>query len=341
MKVFHFHFGKDGGAERFFTHLVGGLAERGVEQTAVIRPKRLWKPSIAPHASIIESHFRDLSIDKVLLPIRMKRRVAREKPDAVLAWMPKGAKLMPGDPNTHKIARLGDYPLRLKYFDRIDTLVCNAPGIAERVRDLGWTRNVEVITNFTPVERVTPVDRAAYGAGPDDFVVSTMGRFVPRKGFAVLIDAAAMTPSMHLWIMGDGELADDLKAQARERGVEDRVRFLGWQADTRPFVAASDAFAMASSHEPLGNVALEAWAQGKPVVSTRSEGPSWFMTDGADALMVEIGDAEGFASAFQRLQQEEGVAERIAAGGVATLADRFSKDAICDQYIELFGKKPG
>ncbi len=340
MKVFHFHFGKDGGAERFFTHLVGALAERGVEQTAVIRPKRLWKPAIAPHATIIESHFRDLSIDKLLLPVRMRRRVAREKPDAVLAWMPKGAKLMPANPNVHKIARLGDYPLRLKYFDRIDTLVCNTPGIAERVRELGWTRRVEVITNFTREERVAPVDRAAYGAGPDDFVVTSMGRFVPRKGFGVLIDAAALNPAMHLWIMGDGELADDLKAQAEARGVADRVRFLGWQADTRPFLAASDAFAMASSHEPLGNVVLEAWAQGKPVVSTRCEGPSWFMSDGVDGLMVDIGDAEGFAEAFRRLQQEPGLASSMALGGQRTLAERFSKTAICDQYIQLFKEKP-
>ncbi|RLQ88305.1 glycosyltransferase [Notoacmeibacter ruber] len=340
MKVFHFHFGKDGGAERFFTHLVAALGERGVEQTAVIRPKRLWRPAIAPYATIIESHFRDLSTDRLLLPLRMKRRVSKERPDAVLAWMPKGAKLMPADPKTHKIARLGDYPLRLKHFDRLDTLVCNTPGIAERVRELGWTRNVEVITNFTNEERVAPVDRAAYGAGPDDFVVSTMGRFVPRKGFDVLIDAAALNPSIHLWIMGDGELAEALAEQAKERGVENRVKFLGWQSDIRPFVAASDAFAMASNHEPLGNVVLEAWAQGKPVVSTRCEGPSWFMEDGADGLMVDIGDAEGFAKAFARLKEEDGLAERLAAGGMATLKSRFSKQAICDQYIRLFKEKP-
>ena len=48
MRVMHFHFGKDGGAERFFVHLLNGLAERGVEQRIVIRPGRNWKQKIDP-----------------------------------------------------------------------------------------------------------------------------------------------------------------------------------------------------------------------------------------------------------------------------------------------------
>ena len=340
MKVFHYHFGKDGGAERFFTHLVAGLGRHGIEQTAVIRPDRAWRPLVSDHATIIESHFRNLSPDRLLLPWRIKRRVARERPDAMLAWMPKGAKLMPAWPGAHKIARLGDYPLRLKYFDHIDTLVCNTPGIADHVRNIGWTRRVEVITNFTREGRVEPVDRSRYGVGPDDFLITTMGRFVPRKGFATLIDAVASDPSFHLWIMGDGELRDELTDQANTLGVAERVRFLGWQQDTRPFVAAGDVFAAASSHEPLGNIILEAWAQGKPVVSTRSEGPSWFMSDEKDGLMVPIGDSEAFVAAFQRLKADAGLRDRIAAGGMETLASRFSEDAICRQYLDLFADKP-
>lgn len=60
MKVMHFHFGKDGGAERFFVHLVNGLARRGVEQTVVIRPGRGWRSQIENAATIIESNFRNL-----------------------------------------------------------------------------------------------------------------------------------------------------------------------------------------------------------------------------------------------------------------------------------------
>ena len=44
MKIFHFHFGKEGGAERFFVNLINSFAERGVEQVAFIRPDRTLAP---------------------------------------------------------------------------------------------------------------------------------------------------------------------------------------------------------------------------------------------------------------------------------------------------------
>jgi hypothetical protein len=42
-RVLHMHFGKDGGAERFFVSLAQALAERGVEQRFVVRPNRSWR----------------------------------------------------------------------------------------------------------------------------------------------------------------------------------------------------------------------------------------------------------------------------------------------------------
>ena len=86
MKVMHYHFGKDGGAERFFVHLVNALARRGVEQTAVIRPNRLWRKDVEPHARLIESNFRNLSPDRILLPLKVKHLARRERPDALFSW---------------------------------------------------------------------------------------------------------------------------------------------------------------------------------------------------------------------------------------------------------------
>ncbi len=57
----HFHFGKDGGAERFYVHLVNALEELEVEQISVIRPQRTWRRSVENATEIIESHFRNFS----------------------------------------------------------------------------------------------------------------------------------------------------------------------------------------------------------------------------------------------------------------------------------------
>jgi glycosyltransferase involved in cell wall biosynthesis len=339
IRVLHLHFGKDGGAEVFFVHLLNALAERGVEQTIVIRPDRQWKKNLPASVNVIESHFRTFSIDRIMLPLRVAALVRRWQPDSILGWMPKGAKLMPAHTPVLRLARLGDYPVSFKRFENIDVLVCNTPGIARHVRDMGWTRGVEVISNFTSLERAEPVSRSVLDTPEDAFVISSMGRFVPRKGFDVLIRATALLTGAYLWILGSGEQEGNLRALSDQLGVSDRVRFAGWQADPRPFIAASDCFAMASSHEPLGNVILEAWAQKVPVVSTRSEGPTWFMQDGVDGLLVPIDDHQAFADAISRIRDEKGLAEKLVEGSERTLENRFSRDAVVDAYVSLLGSR--
>lgn len=339
MKVTHFHFGTDGGAERFYVNLVNALAKRKVEQISIIRPNRGWRKQIENSTQIIESHFRNFSIDKILLPLRVKKIAKEWQPDAMMAWMPRGAKLMPNYSKAMRLARLGDYPANLKHFGNIDVLVCNTPGIADCVKQLGWTKGVEVISNFTNTKPAKPINRAKYDTPKNAFVIVSMGRFVKIKGFDVLISALADTKDAYLWILGDGVEEENLKAQAEALGIENRIRWMGWQKDPAPFLAVSNVFAMPSSHEPLGNVVLEAWAQKVPVVSTKSQGPMWFMEDSTNGLMVDIGDAKGFANAFTKIKKSKTLAKKIVKGGTKTLNDRFSEEAICNQYLELFSRK--
>lgn len=340
MKVMHYHLGKDGGAERFFVHLVNGLARRGVEQTAVIRPDRLWRKNIDSVCDIVESNFRNFSPDRLLLPLKVMRMAKTQKPNALMSWATRPSRLMPNYKGCIKLSRLGDYPTKLDYFANTDILVCNTPGIAEHVKAIGWTRGVEVVSNFTNTQKVAPISRASLNVPPDAKVVMSMGRFVKRKRFHLLIDAVAALPDVHLWIAGDGEERESLEAQVDALGMRDRMRFLGWQDDTRPYVSASDIFVMPSSHEPLGNVILEAWAQEKPVISSKSEGPMWFMKDGRDGLLVEIDDVDGYTKAMSRLIGDAALAKSIAAGGHATLMAQFSEDAVVSSYMELFTRKP-
>jgi glycosyltransferase involved in cell wall biosynthesis len=341
MKVFHFHFGKEGGAERFFVSLVNAFQERGVEQTLFIRPDRLWRPEIDSRVEVHERVWRRISLSRYFLEAKLRRLIAEQKPDALMAWMPRGARFTPDWPHCIKLARLGDYPLRLDYFTNIDVLVCNTPGIAERVRELGWKKRVEVISNFTSIAVAPPVSRASANTPENAFVILGVGRFVRRKGFHTLIQSMAGLPAdTYLWLVGDGEERENLTKEAQELGVMDRVRFLGWQKSAAPYLAACDLFCMPSKHEPLGNVILEAWGVGKPVVSSRSEGPMWFMQDERDGLLFDLEDANGLRAALQRLRANPALMEQITAGGRKTLAAKFSKQSVCDSYIELFKSKP-
>ncbi len=341
MRVHQYIFGKDGGAEKFFVHLVGALDRRGVDQTVVMRWNRRWKPDVEAHAKVIESNFRNMSIDRILLPMKVLSLAKSDKADAIISWSTRGARLMPDYKGGIKLSRLGDYPTHLGYFKNSDILVCNTPGIADHVRNnLGWTRGVEVVSNFTDTSVVAPVSRSVANTPDGVPLVMTMARFVKRKRIHLLIEAMTAVPEAYLWIAGEGEEQEALEAVVREHKLENRVRFLGWQKDARPYVAAADMFIMPSSHEPLGNVIFEAWAQSKPVISSRSEGPSWFMQDGENGLLVDIDDTAGFARAINQVIADRQLAASLGEKGRATLVGQFSEEAVAGAYIDLFKRKP-
>ncbi|MEM7718456.1 MAG: glycosyltransferase [Pseudomonadota bacterium] len=338
MRVMHLHFGRDGGAERFFVHLARSLARHGVQQKTVLRPGRIWRPMIEPWTDIIESHFRTLSLSRLTLPPRVTRLANTWQPDAMMAWVPKGCKLMPPREGCVRVMRLGDYPRSLKRFDNADVIVANAPDIIKRVENLGWDGERHMISNFTSREYVAPVARSEFQTPDNAVLLVSSGRFVERKGFDVLIRAVEKLPDAYFWLIGDGDEAQALHDLVNQLGVADRVRFIGWQADIRKFIAAADVFVMPSRHEPLGNVVLEAWAQNKPVVSANAEGPRWFMKNGENGLVVDVDDVTALADAIQKVASDAALRRRLCAGGQAALSGPFDEEKIVAAYLRLFAR---
>ena len=334
MRLLHIHFGKDGGAERFFVKLAGALGRRGVAQAAMIRPGRPWRQDLPACMEVVEGVPRPLT--RPWLAWRRNRLAARFRPDGFLAWMPRAAAFLPAAASVPRVTRLGDYPDDLAAFARTDILVCNTPGIAEHVRRIGWTRRLEVISNFSPVPLVNPCDRATLGVPPDAFLVVAVGRLVPRKGFASLVRAVASLPGAQLILVGSGGEESALRELAKSLGAPDRIKLLGWSDQPAPFLAAADVVALPSLHEPLGNGILEAWALSKPVVAAASEGPSWVIADGVDGLLHRPDDAIQLADCLARLRDDRGLRARLATGGREALDRRFSEEAVCRAFLATF-----
>jgi glycosyltransferase involved in cell wall biosynthesis len=335
-RVLHIHFGKEGGAERFFVSLAGALADRGVEQRFVIRPNRTWDSQIAALGPVIRYNFSRVSPMSLVAHWQVNALVARWRPQAVMAWMPRAGRLIHGWPGVVKLARMGDFPAHLKHFSHCDVLVGNLPGIGRRCRDLGWSKPVLTISNFVREVEPVPVTRASLDTPQDAFLIAASGRFVPRKGFDVLLRAVAQTPGSYLWLLGEGEERVALEALARSLGIIDRIRFPGWVAEPIHYLAAADAFVMPSRHEPLGNALLEAWQAGVPSVSTRSEGPDWYMRDGVDGIVTAIDDHEAIAAGLLRIRDNRELAASFVAGARSQLAEFFSKDAVVEAYLRVF-----
>jgi glycosyltransferase involved in cell wall biosynthesis len=335
-KILHMHFGKEGGAERFFVNLVQGFREAGIEQRFIVRPNRLWTGEVTAIGPTITSEFRRWSPASPLLRWRVARMAATWQPDVIMAWMSRASRLMPAAPKAAKVTRLGDYPRHIRNFGNIDCIVGNTPDIEAACTRLGWTRRTAVVPVYPRAVDLRPVPRADMDTPQNAFVVVGSGRFIGRKGFDTLIRAVHRVPGAYLWLVGDGEDRAALQALVAELGMTDRTRFTGWVDEAMHYVAAGDVFVMPSRHEPFGNVIMEAWACRVPAVLTRSEGPRWVATDGGDSLLVDIDDAAAMAGAIARLRDDPALAARLVAGGSAALATRFNKDRVVTDYLDLF-----
>ncbi len=337
--------GRVGGAEAFFERLVAALGAAGIEQRAVIRRDGARAARLAADGIAVAELPFGGPFDFRTGPA-LGREIAAFRPDVVLSWMSRATAFVPGrrfrrrHPFVH-VARLGGhYPLR--HYRDCDWLVANTRGVADYLVGAGWpARRLRVIPNFVEAADAAPRPRADFGTPEGAPLLLALGRLHPNKGFDVLIRALARVPDAHLWLAGEGPEERALRDLAAASGVGARVRFLGWQREVAPLYRAADLYACASRVEPLGNVVLEAWAHGLPVVAAAAAGPAELIADGASGVLVPAGDADALADAIRRLLGDADLCRRLADGGRRAHAAGFTREAVVAAYAAFFGEVTG
>lgn len=328
-----------GGAENFFVRLAGGLARAadepgGVEQRVVIRRD----PARA-------AALRRQGVDPIELPFgswldfstrpALRRLVAEWQPRIVLTWMNRATRAMPPGPFVHA-ARMGGY-YDLKYYRRCHHLIGNTQDIADYLVRSGWpAERAHYLPNFVDVEPAEPADRAMFDTPADATLLFAAGRLHRNKAYDVLLAALPSLPDAILWLAGEGPERDALTKQALALGVLPRVRFLGWRDDLGALYGAADVFVCPSRHEPLGNVVLEAWARGVPVVAAALTGPAGLIEDGRTGLLVPIDDAAALAAAIRRVAANGALRHDLVAAGRVEHDTKFSEAAVVGQYLDFF-----
>lgn len=325
---------KFGGAEAFFERLIVALHVGGVEQRIAIRADadretRLRSKGLDPIALSFGGVF-DLATSW-----RLKNLFDAFEAEVAMAFMSRAAAKLPPKALTKSrpayVGRLGGY-YDLKYYRRCDHLIGNTQDICDWIVQQGWpAARVDYLPNFVDAAPVAPASRD--GAAK---IVLALGRLHPNKAFDVAIAAMEHVPGAQLWIAGAGPLDGELRAQAAALG--ERVRFLGWRADSAALIAACDVLVCPSRHEPLGNVVIEAWARGKPVVAAASQGPRALIRDGKDGLLVPVDDSRSLAAALNRALAETEFAADIAAAGKARHAAEFGEAHVIGAYKEFIAR---
>jgi glycosyltransferase involved in cell wall biosynthesis len=116
------------------------------------------------------------------------------------------------------------------------------------------------------------------------------------------------------------------------------VRFLGWRTDASALYRTADLCLFPSRYEPLGNVVIQAWAHGLPVVAAASTGPAALIRDGEDGRLVPVDDPIALADAARALLDDPAARARLAGAGLARVSREFSPDAVVAQWRDLFAE---
>jgi UDP-glucose:(heptosyl)LPS alpha-1,3-glucosyltransferase len=201
---------------------------------------------------------------------------------------------------------------------------------------------LSVVYNGVDLDRFDPAHRARYreharreaGLSPGAFAVLFVGSGFDRKGLATAIEglAAMGDGTAHLLVIGKGRPAA-FESLAAQRGVGDRVRWLGPRPDAERWYAAADAVALPTRYEPFGNVHLEALASGVPMVASDRAGGAELIRDGVNGYVVDPLDPAAVGQALDRIRT--GPREAMAEAARRS-AEPFTHGAQADRFAEIY-----
>lgn len=201
-------------------------------------------------------------------------------------------------------------------------------------RKLHVMRNGVDLERFSPRKQIEAQRRLGLRGSP---MLLSVGHLIERKGHHLVVDSVKLLrdrwPSVHLYIIGDGELRGSLGEQIQSAGLSDYVTLVGSVANERlaDWFSAADALVLASSREGWANVLLESMACGCPVVATRLWGTPEVVTDPRVGVLVDVRSAEAIASGIDELLRYQ-----IDRDFVRSYAEGFSWAATTHAQIALF-----
>ncbi|MBP9711132.1 MAG: glycosyltransferase family 4 protein [Candidatus Pacebacteria bacterium] len=186
--------------------------------------------------------------------------------------------LQEGDPLQHIERTMRPlWPLFVQGFRRADLVQPLSNFLANWARKMGYTGPIEIIPNGVDLKRFVGEPISHEGT-----VLITTSRLVHKNAVDDVIRALPLLPSnIRFKILGTGPDEAMLRALVKEKGVENRVEFVGHvvHAEMPAHLHAADIFIRPSRSEGQGSSFIEAMAAGLPVIATQEGGIADFLFD--------------------------------------------------------------
>jgi glycosyltransferase involved in cell wall biosynthesis len=233
-------------------------------------------------------------------------------------------------------------------FRWVSRMVVNTEALREEMAAFGWMRpeQLQVINNgivpqlYDPDPAARERLRAEQRTPPDRAVAAVVARVTEDKGQVETTQAVAELcrdgADLDLWIVGEGSLQPRLEAQARELGIAERVRFLGFRTDVAAVYQAIDILVQASYREGLGNALLEAMASSRPIVASAVGGTPDVVVPGETGELVPAYDAGAIRDALAPLVASPELRRQYGENGRRRVEQHFRLEGETAAWCRLF-----
>lgn len=227
----------------------------------------------------------------------------------------------------------GDRDFDEKYFAGLDNIVTisdkcvdvlkkNFPKLAEKVVELPNINSVEVIEKFA--EEFTPEE---YGEGVK---LLSIGRLTQQKAFDRIIPIAKALKnkgvSFNWFVLGDGELRQELVSKVSEAGLQDTVKFLGIRSNPYPYIKGADVIVQTSLFEGKSVVIDEAKILHKKIVATKY-----------DTIMDQVGDYSIKVVEYEPEAMAEAIKAALSEDMVIDMSKNYGNVECLEEYYRVIG----
>ena len=214
--------------------------------------------------------------------------------------------------------------------------------VTAELRDYHARAHARLRTAVIP-NGVANMDKEQFARPPemrrDWFNLAVVGRLDTVKGHRVAIEALSVSTvpkDVHLQIVGSGPSEAPLRELAQERGIADRVHFLGFRRNVYDYLAHCDVLLIPSLHEGLPYTLLEAMALGTPIIASRIGGLAEVLQEGITGLLLPPEDSDSIARAVVELLRDPDYRRQMGKKAQRLQRASYSDNIMSSRYLAIY-----
>ncbi|MFS0560289.1 N-acetyl-alpha-D-glucosaminyl L-malate synthase BshA [Terribacillus sp. 179-K 1B1 HS] len=225
-----------------------------------------------------------------------------------------------------------------------DVVTAVSQSLVDQTREmLDVVSPIDVVYNFVDEEVYRPADvrdvRQQFGIAEDEKVLVHISNFRKVKRVQDVVQVFSYVQEKlpaKLLLIGDGPEYSDILRDVQQRGLEDKVLFLGKRNNVAALLNMADIMLLPSEKESFGLVLLEAMACGVPCIGTDVGGIPEVIENGKNGFVAQLGDVKQMADYAMDLLTDEKLWQQFSEAAIQHAAQAFHSEQIVARYEAIY-----